>query len=130
MLDQIKPQNQVDITYSGLELLDIDSLSHYVQNPPISFTSHMLKIPQLAQDIASGKIIGVARGKAEHGARALGNRTILAHPGLFNIKDDIIIPNYFEPFVRENIEINCAFRSQLDYIIFKADADQDRPSII
>jgi len=47
-----------------------------------------------------------------------------------NIKDDIIIPNYFEPFVRENIEINCAFRSQLDYIIFKADADQDRPSII
>ena len=47
-----------------------------------------------------------------------------------NIKDDIIIPNYFEPFVRENIELNCAYRSQLDYVLFKADADQDRPSII
>jgi hypothetical protein len=47
-----------------------------------------------------------------------------------NIKDDIIIPNYFEPFVRENIEINCAYRSDLDYVIFKADADQDRPSIV
>lgn len=89
MLDQIKPQNQVDITYSGLELLDIDSLSHYVQNPPTSFTSYMLKIPQLAQDIASGKIIGVARGKAEHGARALGNRSILCNPSLPEMKDTL-----------------------------------------
>ena len=89
MLDQIKPQNQVDITYSGLELLDIDSLSHYVQNPPTSFTSHMLKISQLAQDIASGKIIGVARGKAEHGARALGNRSILCNPSTPEMKDTL-----------------------------------------
>ena len=89
MLDQIKPQNQVDITYSGLELLDIDSLSHYVQNPPTAFTSHMLKIPQLAQDIASGKIIGVARGRAEHGARALGNRSILCNPSILEMKDTL-----------------------------------------
>lgn len=89
MLDQIKPQNQVDITYSGLELLDIDSLSHYVQNPPTAFTSHMLKIPQLAQDIASGKIIGVARGRAEHGARALGNRSILCNPSIPEMKDTL-----------------------------------------
>jgi carbamoyltransferase len=89
MLDQIQPQNQVDITYSGLELLDIDSLSHYVQNPPTSFTSHMLKISQLAQDIASGKIIGVARGKAEHGARALGNRSILCNPSTPEMKDTL-----------------------------------------
>jgi carbamoyltransferase len=89
MLDQIKPQNQVDITYSGLELLDIDSLSHYVQNPPTAFTSYMLKIPQLAQDIASGKIIGVARGRAEHGARALGNRSILCNPSILEMKDTL-----------------------------------------
>ena len=89
ILDQIKPQNQVDITYSGLELLDIDSLSHYIQNPPTSFTSNILKIPQLAQDIASGKIIGVARGKAEHGARALGNRSILCNPSLPEMKDTL-----------------------------------------
>ena len=45
-------------------------------------------------------------------------------------KGNIIIPNYFEPFLRENIEINCAYRSTDNYVIFKADADQDRPSII
>ncbi len=47
-----------------------------------------------------------------------------------SINDNIIIPNYFEPFVNENIEINCAYRSESEYVIFKADADQDRPSII
>jgi hypothetical protein len=41
-----------------------------------------------------------------------------------------IIPNYFEPFLQKNIEINCAYRSIDNYVIFKADADQDRPSII
>jgi hypothetical protein len=46
------------------------------------------------------------------------------------IKDNIIIPTYFEPFIQENIEINCAYSSESDYVIFKADADQDRPSIL
>lgn len=49
---------------------------------------------------------------------------------ILDLKGDIIIPNYFEPFLQENIEINCAHNSYDDYVIFKADADQDRPSII
>ena len=47
-----------------------------------------------------------------------------------DVKGQIIIPNYFEPFQRENIEINCAYRSTNEYVIFKADSDQDRPSIL
>ena len=47
-----------------------------------------------------------------------------------DVKGDLVIPNYFEPFLRENIEINCAHRSTGEYVIFKADSDQDRPSII
>jgi hypothetical protein len=47
-----------------------------------------------------------------------------------SFESDLIIPNYFEPFIRENIEINCAYKSQNDYVFFKADADQDRPSIL
>lgn len=43
---------------------------------------------------------------------------------------EIIIPNYFEPFIQKNISINCAHNSTNAYVIFKADADQDRPSII
>ena len=44
---------------------------------------------------------------------------------------DVIIPNWFEPLVKENIPVNCiadvttyAFRQ------CKADGDQDRPSLV
>lgn len=38
-----------------------------------------------------------------------------------------IIPNYFEPFVPENIDIYY-FSTDKDIVLFKADGDQDRPS--
>lgn len=41
---------------------------------------------------------------------------------------DIVIPNYFEPYLQENIIINGAFKPEERYTMFKADADQDRPS--
>jgi hypothetical protein len=43
---------------------------------------------------------------------------------------EIIIPNYFEPFLRKNIVLDCAYKSPDNYVIFKADSDQDRPSTI
>ena len=45
-------------------------------------------------------------------------------------KDDVVIPNYFEPFVQENIPIRYFTDSKdLENLrIFKADGDQDRPS--
>lgn len=42
--------------------------------------------------------------------------------------DKLIIPNYFEPFIQQNIIINGAFKPVNGYTMFKADADQDRPS--
>jgi carbamoyltransferase len=89
MLDQIRPQEPVDITYSGLELLDTEIIPNYVQNIHIPFTSHMLDISALASDLSKGKIVGVARGKAEHGARALGNRSILCNPSIPEMKDTL-----------------------------------------
>lgn len=47
-----------------------------------------------------------------------------------DVKGNLVIPNYFEPFLQENIEINCAYKCTGEYIIFKADSDQDRPSIL
>ena len=45
-------------------------------------------------------------------------------------KHDVnIIPNYFEPFLQENVEIGIFFEKELCPYIFKADGDQDRPSI-
>lgn len=42
-----------------------------------------------------------------------------------------IVPNYFEPFSKENIDIIFAYKSKdSNYIIFKGDSDQDRPNIL
>lgn len=42
-----------------------------------------------------------------------------------------IIPNFFEPFEKKNIEINFAFwPKKVNLMIFKGDCDQERPSII
>ena len=43
-------------------------------------------------------------------------------------QDKLIIPNYFEPFEAKNIVINGAYKPAERYCMFKADADQDRPS--
>ncbi len=43
---------------------------------------------------------------------------------------ETIIPNYFEPFEQKNVPIEFAYLSDADYVIFKADSDQDRPNIV
>jgi len=40
-----------------------------------------------AEQIAEGKVVGWFQGHMEWGPRALGNRSIVAHPGLPNMKD-------------------------------------------
>ena len=42
--------------------------------------------------------------------------------------NNIIVPNYFEPFVSKNIEINF-FTTNQKIFLFKGHGDQDRPSI-
>ncbi len=49
---------------------------------------------------------------------------------LLDPKGELIIPNYFEPFLQKNIVIDFAVKSKHDCVIFKADSDQDRPSIL
>ncbi|MBD3842705.1 MAG: hypothetical protein IE909_12640, partial [Campylobacterales bacterium] len=54
----------------------------------------------------------------------------------FSVRDDdkqngTIIPMYFEPFLKENKTIGFAYKTKLEQILlFKADADQDRPNVI
>lgn len=62
----------------------------------------------------------------------------------FGISDDImkkagfilndggenIIPNYFEPYLQKNIDINFSTQYNSDFVLFKGDGDQDRPSKI
>jgi carbamoyltransferase len=44
-------------------------------------------LEMVAEQIAAGNVIGWFQGRMEWGPRALGNRSILAHPGLSNMKE-------------------------------------------
>lgn len=82
MLNFLKPKTPPLLTYSGLPLLDIDSLPKYLHN-----YHEKLEITRFVDLIKQGKIIGVARGNSEHGPRALGNRSILCDPSIPDMKD-------------------------------------------
>ncbi len=60
---------------------------------------------------------------------------LLSSIGFENRKKDsnTIIPNYFEPFLKENVDIRYAYKSinqMIDVHVFKGDSDQDRPNDI
>lgn len=49
----------------------------------------------------------------------------------FSLRGNSVIPNYFEPFSKENIDILIAYKSDIpNYVVFKGDSDQDRPNKI
>lgn len=87
MLDKIRPANAVDVTYSGTKLLDLNMLGDFLQNAFERFKADILDLDILVDDLYQGKIVGVARGKSEHGPRALGNRSILCNPSIPDMKD-------------------------------------------
>jgi hypothetical protein len=42
-----------------------------------------------------------------------------------------IVPNFFEPFLKENIDVQFAYKTNYpEYVFFKGDGDQDRPNIL
>ena len=62
-------------------------------------------------------------------------KSVLNAAGFINRKDysGMIVPNYFEPFLRENIDLDYAYKTVVEdskEIFFKADADQDRPNLL
>lgn len=55
---------------------------------------------------------------------------VIANLG-FKPTGNSVVPNYFEPFVRRNIDIMYAVKTDLKgYKIFKGDSDQDRPNLL
>lgn len=52
------------------------------------------------------------------------------HSGFIKNNENFILPNYFEPFEKRNIDIDFAYKSNSGPLsIFKGDSDQDRPNI-
>lgn len=80
------PENQVDLTYSGLPIMDQNQLGYYLEDRAYS-TIENVSLEDLATYITQGFIVGFIQGNSEHGSRALGNRSILCNPGIKNMKD-------------------------------------------
>jgi carbamoyltransferase len=55
-------------------------------------------IREMANALVAGRVIGVARGRAEFGPRALGNRSLLADPRGGHVKDKVNQIKGREPF--------------------------------
>ena len=54
-------------------------------------------------------------------------RTKTNRESMDEIKSENIIPNYFHPFVRENIVLRMMEPPAKEMILFRGDGDQDRP---
>jgi len=92
-----------DPMYSGCQILDKETLPHILTYRPWQHADPSL----IAKELFNGKIIGLCQGNSEVGPRALGNRTILAHPGLFNIKDEINKKVKFREWFRPFAPVCC-----------------------
>ena len=76
VLDYIRPQFPPDLTYSGEEVYDDNNIFYYMLRDNSPLDKRYL-VERMYQDNA---IYGVVQGKAEHGPRALGNRSIICSP--------------------------------------------------
>lgn len=83
LLVQAAPQEPINVTYSGLPILDINHLPETVAR----FGAIETRPADIAQLLFSGNVVAVMRGNAEHGPRALGNRSLLCDPSVPGMKD-------------------------------------------
>ena len=93
-----KPQEKVNITYSGLPLLDINKLPFFIKE----FNATKVTKAQIAELLFQGNIIGVVYGDSEVGPRALGNRSIICNPNIKSMKEilnsKIKFREWYRPF--------------------------------
>lgn len=80
---QAAPQESVEVAYSGPSILDLNNLPETVAR----FGAVETRPVDIAQLLFAGNIVAVMRGNAEHGPRALGNRSILCDPSVPGMKD-------------------------------------------
>jgi carbamoyltransferase len=97
MLRHLRPEKPLDITYKGLPILDKNTLAQTL--PEYPNVRKLMKQDEyyhpfeqydpsiVVKDLIEGKIIGTVHGQAEHGPRALGNRSIICNPSISEMKD-------------------------------------------
>ncbi len=82
ILSRLRPDRPVNVTYSGPDILDRETLPDAVaRHGAIEVT-----VSGLAGLLAEGAVVAVMRGRSEHGPRALGHRSILCNPAVPGMK--------------------------------------------
>lgn len=93
-----KPSAKINVAYSGIPLLDRDSLLNLVKERKAKKQT----MAQFANLLHHGKIIGTIFGDSEVGPRALGHRSILCDPKFPGMKDTlnskVKFREWFRPF--------------------------------
>ncbi len=74
------PVSQVEHVYLGPEYSNDAVETELKQYPRLTYHKSVDVVKEAAQLIADKKIIGWFQGRMEYGPRALGNRSVLAHP--------------------------------------------------
>jgi carbamoyltransferase len=77
------------------------NLLAYIESNVKEVTVEDITLPEVAADIADGKVIALFQGRAEGGPRALGNRSILFNPTIPDGKDIVNAikhREWFRPF--------------------------------
>src|SRR5271169_348637 len=80
--------HELKTSYLGPEFSE-SRIQSALQNAGLQFRKleRAALLDAVAEQIAAGNVIGWFQGRMEWGPRALGNRSIVAHPGLPNMKD-------------------------------------------
>lgn len=86
ILWHIAPKYPVDLTYSGLPVMDDKEFTRYIQDQHKYTVYENVTVEELAEFVADNNIVGLIQGNSEHGSRALGNRSIICNPS-GNMKD-------------------------------------------
>jgi len=122
ILNHMKPETAIDVTYVGVPVLDKHTLmSHVEERRGVELQTNRLSI-----DLANGLIVGVVRGNSEHGPRALGNRSILCNPAYPDMKDilNAKVKNreWYRPFAPvcrlEDVEKYFDFKGESKWMCF------------
>mmetsp|Transcript_31918 Transcript_31918/g.109760 ORF Transcript_31918/g.109760 Transcript_31918/m.109760 type:complete len:719 (-) Transcript_31918:70-2226(-) len=95
----LPPSRHQPLQYAGPELFDRDDVEALLQPWVLNGTLSVRKasIEELAQSLAlEDGLIGIARGRAEFGPRALGHRSLLAYPRTLESKDRLNVVKYRE----------------------------------
>lgn len=129
------------IPYSGpVFTQDINAtLEKYDREIEVSYPTSIEQ--ETAKLLSAGNIVGWYQGQSEIGPRALGNRSILAHPGKVGMKNRInqiikkresfrpFAPSVLAEYADEYFELSKKL-SQSPYMLFIAPVKEDKQDII